>query len=299
MSKKLDELRERFAAHKEALERWSQWCPNRPWPKQRAFMALDELEALYGGAAGGGKTDALLADALQYVDSGRLLGDLPPPNVPDLNLPDAPWTGATSGSTAPTRWNERDKQWTFPLPSGAGHTVQFGYCSESLADVQRYKSAAFHRIYIDELTEWERCGIHVSLLAHAAAEVWPRFRDPARDARATNPDGPGYGWVRKRFGIPENQPHRRAHPAREREPRIPPGARRGQSALDLAAYEKSLEQMVGGRGGVKWKQLREGFWIPDGAGLVYVFTRTSTRRQRCRGAANARDGTSSSASTTA
>jgi hypothetical protein len=47
----------------------------RYWPNlgrvsapQTGFLVLDHLEAFYGGAAGGGKSDALLAGALQYVD---------------------------------------------------------------------------------------------------------------------------------------------------------------------------------------------------------------------------------------
>ena len=40
----------------------------RPQPKQAAFMARPEYEALYGGAAGGGKSDALVAEALRQVD---------------------------------------------------------------------------------------------------------------------------------------------------------------------------------------------------------------------------------------
>ena len=39
----------------------------RPQPKQRAFMERPEYEALYGGAAGGGKSDALLCEALRQV----------------------------------------------------------------------------------------------------------------------------------------------------------------------------------------------------------------------------------------
>lgn len=35
-----------------------------PQPKQIEFMQRPEYEELYGGAAGGGKTDALLAEAL-------------------------------------------------------------------------------------------------------------------------------------------------------------------------------------------------------------------------------------------
>ena len=38
-----------------------------PQPKQRRFMARPEFEALYGGAAGGGKSDALVIEALRQV----------------------------------------------------------------------------------------------------------------------------------------------------------------------------------------------------------------------------------------
>ena len=38
-----------------------------PQPKQAAFMARPEYEALYGGAAGGGKSDALVIEALRQV----------------------------------------------------------------------------------------------------------------------------------------------------------------------------------------------------------------------------------------
>ena len=36
-----------------------------PQPRQAAFMARTEDEALYGGAAGGGKSDALVIEALR------------------------------------------------------------------------------------------------------------------------------------------------------------------------------------------------------------------------------------------
>ena len=38
-----------------------------PQPRQIAFMERWEDEALYGGAAGGGKSDAMLAEALRQV----------------------------------------------------------------------------------------------------------------------------------------------------------------------------------------------------------------------------------------
>ena len=41
----------------------------KPQPKQAEFMARGEYEALYGGAAGGGKSDAIVAEALRQVDN--------------------------------------------------------------------------------------------------------------------------------------------------------------------------------------------------------------------------------------
>ena len=48
--------------------RTTPYMPHEATPKQRLFLLLPNKEAFYGGAAGGGKSDALLLGALQYVD---------------------------------------------------------------------------------------------------------------------------------------------------------------------------------------------------------------------------------------
>ena len=57
----------------------------RPQPKQRAFMERPEYEALYGGAAGGGKSDALLCEALRQVHIPHYRGLILRKTYPELS----------------------------------------------------------------------------------------------------------------------------------------------------------------------------------------------------------------------
>src|SRR5271156_3251439 len=44
------------------------YCPHVPTPKQLAFLVCPRTEVFFGGAAGPGKTEALLMGALQLVE---------------------------------------------------------------------------------------------------------------------------------------------------------------------------------------------------------------------------------------
>lgn len=259
----LERILSQYARLKAVPERESEWCPHSPWPKQREFVDLDCLEALYGGAAGGGKSDALLMAALRFVHVPGYSALLLRRTFPDLALPGAIMDRADAwlrGTRA--EWNGQEKRWTFP----SGAVIQFGYC-DTKDDLARYKSAEFQFVGVDELTEW---------IEDWYAFLFSRIRRaagvdlPLRMRGGTNPDGPGQTWVRRRFQIPEStsielpiwsSPQRVFYPARAED----------NPSLDLPAYETALEQMAGGRGGIKWRQLREGIWIPDLAGLVYKY----------------------------
>src|SRR5438105_15864341 len=87
-------------------------------PKQVAFLLLPVKEAFYGGAAGGGKSDALLAAALQYVEIPGYAAILFRRTYADLALPGAlmdrshAWLKGTD-----VKWKNDTKTWSFP--SGA------------------------------------------------------------------------------------------------------------------------------------------------------------------------------------
>ena len=63
------------------------FCPEEPSINQKVFLRTNSLEALFGGAAGGGKSSALLMSALQYVDVPGYSAILFRRTFADLSLP--------------------------------------------------------------------------------------------------------------------------------------------------------------------------------------------------------------------
>ncbi len=153
---------------------------------------MPDLEVLFGGSAGGGKSDALLAAALQYVHIPDYAAILFRRTYSDLALPGAlmdrahEWLQGTSA-----RWREQTKTWTFP----SGATLSFGYL-EAEKDKYRYQSAEFQFVGFDELTQFEESQyryLFSRLRRLEGGEV------PLRMRSASNPGGVGHEWVRNRF----------------------------------------------------------------------------------------------------
>lgn len=167
-----------------------QYEPN-PGP-QSFFLALDCFEALYGGQAGGGKSDALLVDAARYISvgyGGAYSALLLRRTFPDLEKS----LIRRSHELYPRlggQYNEQKKTWVFPL----GERIYFGH-AEHERDVHSYQGAEFQYIGFDELTHFTR---------YQYTYLFSRLRSsrgvPLRLRAGTNPGGEGHEWVFTRFG---------------------------------------------------------------------------------------------------
>ena len=218
--------------------KWSRYIPHSPLPQQVGFLMLTCNEAIYGGAAGGGKSDALLMGGLQYFDIPGYAGIIFRKTYGDLALPGALMDRSKDWLTGKAHWSEQNKTWTSP----EGGTLTFGYLDND-ADIYRYQSAEFQFIGFDELTQFK---------ARQYQYLFSRLRRlksvdiPLRMRSASNPGGQGHEWVKQRFLI-EGPTHGR--------PFIP-AKLEDNPHLDIKEYEASLSKLDP----VTRAQLRMGDW---------------------------------------
>ena len=208
--------------------KWSPYIPQAPTPRQTAFLLLADgfPEAFYGGAAGGGKSSALLMSALQYADVPGYAALILRRTYRDLALPGAlmdraqEWLGPTDAV-----WQAADHSWRFP----SGATLTFGYLDGD-NDVYRYQGAEFQYVGFDEATQFSE---------RQYRYLFSRLRRlsgspvPIRMRAASNPGGPGHDWVKQRFLIEGPQHGRVFITARLAD----------NPHLDRDQYEQSLDQL--------------------------------------------------------
>ena len=167
-------------------------------PPQTAFLLLDQFEAFYGGAAGGGKSDALLAAALQYVDVPGYAALILRQSFRQLDQPDAIMSRSKEWlmphRANGVRWNDDAKRWTFP----SGATITFGYL-EHENDVYNYQGPAFQFVGWDELTQFQEKPYRYLFSRTRRRKDLKDLGVPIRHRSASNPGGVGHSWVKKRF----------------------------------------------------------------------------------------------------
>lgn len=166
------------------------FCPHRPFGTQQEFLDNGAVEVMYGGGAGGGKTDALLMAALQYVHVPFYRAIIFRQTYTDLILPGSivdrshDWLDEAPD----THWIAGELKWVFP----SGASLQFGYL-ELPQDHLKWTGSCFQFIGFDELTairEKHYRYLFSRLRHHDRPEVPLRIRSTAT---------PADNWVRHRF----------------------------------------------------------------------------------------------------
>lgn len=162
--------------------------PYEPFPKQRLFHASPAKYRLFGGAAGPGKSKALLIEAIlqahEHSNANTLLLRRTFPELEQSlllyfrrDVPRELYKAFHESKHLVEWWN--------------GSTTRFGYC-QSENDVYQYQGAEFLFIGIDELTlftlrQWQ---FLTSRNRCPASGAFPCM------AGATNPGNIGHAWVK-------------------------------------------------------------------------------------------------------
>lgn len=236
------------------------YIPHRPFPKQAEFLLLPHREALYGGAGGGGKTDALLMAALQYVQVPGYSALILRTTLEEHEMGDGLITRAKDwllGTDA--KWNDSKHQFTFP----SGAIIKFGYLQHE-DDKYRYGGSAWSFICFDEMTTFKRENDYTWLFSRMRRPKDPNNPlsvVPIRMRGATNPGGPGHIWVKQRFltcpyytdknGVKQFRPFVRAYLS-------------DNPYIDQEDYEESLQHLDP----VTRERIKNGDWdIIEGGGV--------------------------------
>ncbi|MFQ6053342.1 MAG: phage terminase large subunit [Candidatus Bathyarchaeia archaeon] len=226
------------------------WIPVEPTPKQLEFLLIDSLEAFYGGAAGGGKSESLLIGAAMYLEEPDYHAIIFRKDTKELKLEGGLIPRSHEWWAGRARWNGETLTWTFP----SGSTVSFGYLNNP-NDHVRYGSTEYQYIGFDELPELleEHYRFMFSRLRRTSRQKMLGI--PLRVRAAGNPIGPGVQWVKTRFNLPEGRPDRPFVPARLED----------NPHLDREAYEESLANLDP----VTRARLREGDWSIRDVGRMF------------------------------
>ena len=224
---------------------------------QTDFLAAGELDVLYGGAAGGGKSYAMLVDPLRYAHKSAHRALILRRSMPELRELIDKSRELYPRAFPGCKFREVEKLWNFP----SGAKIEFGFL-EWDADVYRYQGQAYSWIGFDEITHlptefgWNYLA---SRLRTTDPEIVPYLRCTA------NPGGVGAQWVKKRYVDP-SEPNETFQGSDGLSRKFIPARLDDNPYL---AKDGRYEQMLKALPAVQRKQLLEGNWdITEGAAFT-------------------------------
>lgn len=165
----------------------------KPQKKQIVALARTEDEVLYGGARGGGKTDAGQAWLTYDIGNQRYRALVIRRNADDLR----DWVDRARRMYLPTKAVFSGNPAEITFPSGA--IIRTGHLKDENA-YSKYQGHEYQKILIEELTHIPRESDYEKLLGSCRSTVIDIF---PQIFATTNPDGPGYQWVKERWNIPD------------------------------------------------------------------------------------------------
>ncbi len=157
---------------------------------QKALVDCPLFEVFYGGARGGGKTDAMLGEwALHAARHGAdAKGVFFRRELPQLDAA-VERSKAIYGPLG-AEWNEQKRTWRFP----GGAFLRMRPLDRD-GDAEKYQGHDYTRVYFEELTNYPSPGPvdRIKATLRSGAGVPCGFRATG------NPGGPGHAWVRARY----------------------------------------------------------------------------------------------------
>lgn len=164
------------------------WAPQ-AGPQSR-LITCPAYEVMFGGARGGGKTDAMLGEwaihADRYGEDAK--GVFFRHSLPQLEaaITRAKQIYLRLGAT----WKEQAKTFVFPNKA----TLKFRYLARE-DDAENYQGHDYTRLYFEELTNWA----DPSPIFKVMATLRSGAGVPCRMRATANPGGPGHHWVKQRY----------------------------------------------------------------------------------------------------
>lgn len=163
---------------------------------QTALLQCPVFEVFYGGARGGGKTEASIGDWLEHSST---YGEAAIGIFVRRKFKQLAEVIARTKQIFPKlggKYNEQKAEWRMP----GGGRLKFVYLERD-SDAEEYQGHNYTRIYVEEVTNFPSPApinkLRATLRSGSGVPVGMRLTG--------NPGGPGHNWVKKRYIDPDKK----------------------------------------------------------------------------------------------